>query len=373
MNKQERLQALMRQRGELPQEEEKREQPKKSTRQLGKPSNKQQRTSAGKRGASSSGHAAAKRPAAKPIKKQVKKTRTGPAAKSVSKRGMSLAAYKERQRRQQQKQALMRLGLYAGALLVLVFIIVFLVKSCKGPDGLTEVGKTGEQQTQLLEIQNPQEEQTKEEVQEPEGSTADTINVNATPAPSQSAMVDASAIIIPNWITQDFIRVNEFSRPQIPLNKVEHIAIHWVANPESSARGNREYFDGLGNPEDPNNYGKTKASAHFVVGLEGEIIQCMPLSEMAYAVRDKFNPKTISIEVCHWDWEGKFSDVTYNSVVKLSAWLMQQFGLEGEGAILRHHDCDGKDCPKYYVEHPDEWKKMQQDILNYKEWNPNIS
>lgn len=368
MNKEERLQALMRQRGELPPEKEMHEQSGKSGRQSGKPSNRQ-RTAAGKRSTSSSGHTAARRPSVKPVKKQVKKTRTGPAAKSVSKQGVSLSAYKQRQRIQQQKQAMMRLGLYAGALLILILVIAFLAKSCKDPGDLTEIGTDGEPISQSTEFQENQEEEQTTEA-EPQ-STAATLSVNATPAPSQSTMVDASAIIIPNWITQDFIRVNEFSRPQIPLNKVEHIAIHWVANPESTASGNREYFDNLGNPEDPA-YGQRKASAHFVVGLEGEIIQCMPLNEMAYAVRDVFNPKTISIEVCHWDWEGKFSDVTYNSVVKLSAWLMQQFGLEGEGAILRHHDCDQKDCPKYYVEHPDEWKKMQQDILNYKAWNPNI-
>ena len=41
-------------------------------------------------------------------------------------------------------------------------------------------------------------------------------------------------------------------------------------------------------------------SAHFLIGLEGEIIQCIPLNEKSSATNDR-NRDTISIEVCHPD------------------------------------------------------------------------
>ena len=158
------------------------------------------------------------------------------------------------------------------------------------------------------------------------------------------------------------------SRPAIALDAVNDIAIHYVANPGSSAKANRDYFDSLDNPA-VDGAGR-QASAHLIVGLDGEVVQCLPLNEMAYAVRSR-NPDTISIEVCHPDETGKFSDTTYNTLVKLTAWLLQQKGLTPDH-VIRHFDCDGKYCPLYYVEHEDAWNKLKQDIADYYYANPNI-
>ena len=161
---------------------------------------------------------------------------------------------------------------------------------------------------------------------------------------------------------------NEYSRPGIALEQVNSIVIHYTANPGSSAMANRDYFDSLDNPA-VEGAGR-QASAHLIVGLDGEVVQCLPLNEMAYAVRSR-NPDTISIEVCHPDETGKFSDTTYNTLVKLTAWLLQQKGLTPDH-VIRHFDCDGKYCPLYYVEHEDAWNKLKQDIADYYYANPNI-
>ncbi len=44
------------------------------------------------------------------------------------------------------------------------------------------------------------------------------------------------------------IHINNVSRPAIALDAVNDIAIHYVANPGSSAKANRDYFDSLDNP-----------------------------------------------------------------------------------------------------------------------------
>ena len=97
-------------------------------------------------------------------------------------------------------------------------------------------------------------------------------------------------------------------------------------------------------------------SAHFVVGLEGEVIQCVPLDEQSSASNDR-NPDTISIEVCHPDSSGKFNDKTYGALVKLTAWLCDEFHLD-EKDVIRHYDITGKNCPKYFVEHPKAWEPV---------------
>lgn len=156
------------------------------------------------------------------------------------------------------------------------------------------------------------------------------------------------------YIEVDLLTPNEYSRPQIALEQVNYIAIHYTANPGSSAKANRDYFENLSVTHE------TKVSSHFVVGLEGEVIQCIPTAEISYATNER-NVDTISIECCHMDDTGVFEEATYESAVKLTAWLCTRFGLTEEN-VIRHYDVTGKNCPKYYVEHPDAWEQMKVDI-----------
>ena len=170
--------------------------------------------------------------------------------------------------------------------------------------------------------------------------------------------VDLKAVELPEWVEQDFIRKNIFSRPDVSRKQVNNIVIHYVANPGSTAAGNRNYFDSLAD-QDPEK-GGTSSSSHFIVGLEGEVIQCIPINEIAYANAPR-NDDTISIEVCHPDATGEFNDASYKSAVRLSAWLCKELNLT-EKDLLRHYDVNGKECPKYYVEHEDAWKQFKADV-----------
>ena len=105
-------------------------------------------------------------------------------------------------------------------------------------------------------------------------------------------------------------------------------------------------------------------SANYVVGMEGEIIHCVPDDEVAYA-SNKMNSYSISIENCHPDETGKFTDETYASLVHLVAYLSEKYGLDREH-IIRHYDVTGKDCPKYFVENEDAWEKFLDDVMYYR-------
>lgn len=158
-------------------------------------------------------------------------------------------------------------------------------------------------------------------------------------------------------IQEELLTPNAYSRSQKELTKVNGIVIHYVANPGSSAIANRNYFEGLATSH------TTYASSHFVVDLDGSIIQCIPLDEIAYASNGR-NDDTISIEVCHPDDTGKFSVKTYNSLVKLVAWLCGEYNLKQDD-IIRHYDVTGKNCPKYYVENEDAWVEFKEDVFDY--------
>lgn len=151
-------------------------------------------------------------------------------------------------------------------------------------------------------------------------------------------------------IQHQFLTINPYSRSGKSLHRVNGIVIHYTANPGSTAKNNRNYFENL-------RYTKTTSvSSHFIIGLDGEIIQCIPLNEIAYASNNR-NRDTISIECCHPDESGKFNEETYNSLVKLVRALMKTYHLQSQD-VIRHYDVTGKICPKYFVEHEDQWKEF---------------
>ena len=140
-------------------------------------------------------------------------------------------------------------------------------------------------------------------------------------------------------IEQKLLTPNKYSRPQIPLKNVTKIAVHYVGNPNTSAEANRNYFENQKN-------GGRYVSSHFIVGLQGEVIQCIPLDEIAYCT-NQANSYSISIECCHPDSTGKFTEATEQSLAELCAYLLEKFGL-GVDDIIRHYDVTGKQCPLYW-------------------------
>lgn len=157
----------------------------------------------------------------------------------------------------------------------------------------------------------------------------------------------------PAW-TVDYLTPNEYSRPQDALGTVTNIFVHYTANKDTSAAQNRSYFEQLKDTHE------RSASAHFIIGYEGEIIQCIPLDEIAYAVQTR-NYDSISIECCYHSEDGSFTKETEDSLVELLAYLLQTYDLTTED-ILRHYDCGGKKCPIYYVEHEEAWEELKAKV-----------
>ena len=162
-------------------------------------------------------------------------------------------------------------------------------------------------------------------------------------------------------ISENLLPINEYSRPGTPLTKVKGVVIHYTGNPGTTASQNRSYFESLAETK------TTKASSHYIIGLSGEIIQCVPLDEIAYASNER-NADTISIECCINNEAGKFNDKTYDALVQLTAWLVGEYDLKISD-IIRHYDVTGKNCPKYFVEHESAWEDFKLDVEKYIDTN----
>ncbi len=173
--------------------------------------------------------------------------------------------------------------------------------------------------------------------------------------PRPGSGLPGEGAVLPEYVTQELLTENPWSRPGTPLEEIRGVVIHYVGNPDTSAAANRNYFESLKDGTE-----EIYASAHFIVGLEGEVVQCIPLTEWAYASNSR-NGDTVSVEVCHPDETGEFSPVTYDRTVKLTAWLCSTFGLTADD-VLRHYDVSGKICPKYYVENEDAWRGFLADV-----------
>lgn len=168
--------------------------------------------------------------------------------------------------------------------------------------------------------------------------------------------VDAlEAVTVPDWISQEYIPTQVTARRGERLSDYTGVVLHYVGNPGTTAAGNRNYFATPG----------TEVCAHFVVGLEGEIIQCLPLWERSVASNQR-NRNTISVEVCHPDDSGEFSAATYEAVVRLLAWLCDIGELDTE-QVIRHYDVTGKECPRYYVKNEEAWQQLLQDVVDFRQ------
>lgn len=141
-------------------------------------------------------------------------------------------------------------------------------------------------------------------------------------------------------ITDALLTPNKYSRPQIQLKSVKKVVLHYVGNPKSSAMANRNYFENQKN-------GRRYVSSHYIVGLEGEILRCVPENEVAYC-SNQANTYSISIECCHPDATGKFTEETTNSAAELCAYLLKKYGLSVND-LIRHYDVTGKQCPLWFV------------------------
>lgn len=165
----------------------------------------------------------------------------------------------------------------------------------------------------------------------------------------QQRVARLEQVTVPASVEQALLPVG-YARSGRRLEDIRGIVIHYVGNPGTTAMNNRNYFA----RED------TEVCSHFVVGLEGEVVQCVPLWERSAASNQR-NKDTISIEVCHPDETGKFNEDTYTSLVRLTAWLCRETNLKPD-AVIRHYDVTGKACPLYYVRHPDAWNTFLSDV-----------
>lgn len=155
-------------------------------------------------------------------------------------------------------------------------------------------------------------------------------------------------------MTKKWHAISKYHRPGTKRSKTTKIAWHYTGQAGVPAINTWKYF---------NNH-NVYASAHFIVGLEGEIIYAVPMDEIAYTTNDA-NKYSIGIECATLGSDDHYSDAQYKAMVKLGAWLAQYYGLDPRTDFIRHADVTGKCCPRYFVNNSSKWKQFKNDCYNY--------
>lgn len=158
-------------------------------------------------------------------------------------------------------------------------------------------------------------------------------------------------------IKKELLTINKYSRPNLELKIVRGVVVHGAGIENYTAKNLRNYFEG-------NKKRKKYSSSNYIIGLEGEVIMCVPENEIAYCSNSR-DFDTISIKCCHYNIDGKFNEKTLESLKKLLKMLIKNNKLDKKN-ILRHYDITGKKCPLYFVDYEDKWDKFKNELFEKK-------
>ena len=166
---------------------------------------------------------------------------------------------------------------------------------------------------------------------------------------------------------------NEYTRSGIKLSRLNGLVIHFTDSATDTLYRDFDWLYRFLNENRP--AAKKHASYNYAIDVEGEKYELIPPDECAWhagpsgktkqwverRLKGKPNWSTLGISFLHMKPDGKPTDVTRESLVDLCADLLNRFNIDNRN-IFRHYDCVGKDCPRFYVAHEDEWEALCEDI-----------
>lgn len=160
-------------------------------------------------------------------------------------------------------------------------------------------------------------------------------------------------------ITDRLIPVNKYNRPG-RKSTPKRICVHYTGDCGASAARLAKFWKNVAAGMFANKP-ESWTSAQYIVGLDGEVIRCVPDSEIAYAAANQ-NADTIHIEVCYKQKSGRFEEKSIAALEELVRSLMAKYKIPA-AKVLRHYDLTGKLCPAYYVDE-NRWAALHERITS---------
>jgi N-acetylmuramoyl-L-alanine amidase CwlA len=191
-------------------------------------------------------------------------------------------------------------------------------------------------------------------------------------------------------LVDDFLPVNKYTRSGFQRPDTLAVVLHWPEAPGQTAKNVRDYFYTLSSGK--SFHGKPKyASTQYIINMDGTVLRTMPDEEVAYHcgnggkidpvsglfytdiaralfidryLHDPYSPSyaSIGIEMCHYEWDGKWTDDTLEATAELVKSLFNRYPklIDPYTQIITHNQVVGhKSCPKWFCEHPDDLKAFR--------------
>ena len=160
-------------------------------------------------------------------------------------------------------------------------------------------------------------------------------------------------------ITDSLIPKNKYNRPGTKSTP-KRICVHYTGDCGATAAQLAKYWQNVAAgvfKDKPWSW----TSAQYIVGLNGEVVRCIPDNEIAYAAANQ-NADTIHIEVCYKRQSGEFEESSIVALGELVRSLMKKHAIPA-GKVVRHYDLTGKLCPAYYVDE-NRWAALHERITS---------
>ena len=160
-------------------------------------------------------------------------------------------------------------------------------------------------------------------------------------------------------ITDSLIPKNKYNRPGTKSTP-KRICVHYTGDCGATAEQLSKYWQNVAAgvfKDKPWSW----TSAQYIVGLNGEVVRCIPDNEIAYAAANQ-NADTIHIEVCYRQKSGEFEEKSIAALGELVRSLMKKYAIPA-GKVVRHYDLTGKLCPAYYVD-KNRWAALHERITS---------
>lgn len=158
-------------------------------------------------------------------------------------------------------------------------------------------------------------------------------------------------------ILQNLLTPNRYSRNQRPLTQPEGIALHHGVKSHYTAMQTRNYFENLKSGKNALYY-----STHYIVGSDGEILQCIPEDETANHRGNSAQSRShLAITLCG-DPQSPPSTNCKNALKLLTADLARRHALPLPASLHRHCDLSGSACTCWLCRDAACWQALGTEI-----------
>lgn len=145
-------------------------------------------------------------------------------------------------------------------------------------------------------------------------------------------------------ISSRIIDISENTRPNEKIDKIFKIILHHAPIKNKSGIKNRNYINSLKNQDN------IFCSYHYIIGLNGEIINIIPENELAIHTGIlEFDKHSLGICICYNE-NNKISEKTMLSLEKLSIHLIKKYSLDATYDLIRCYDIINRRSPLFFVD-----------------------